>query len=251
VDLDQQRSETKIMSKTAVLISGQMRTFSHCLPSLYWNVFRKLKDPHFFVSCADDEQASSAYMLELHYPGKVHIEIVKQPTLPEPHKSYADHAPYAISVPIQNILRQLWHYNRVWEFFNEVTGELKDFTAFVRCRPDLFFHRFDAPAEPLPHEFLGVWKARCGGVNDRFAIMGPKAAEAYFTAFPRLQSLLDLGCPLHPESIQQAAMEFEGVGIRNRLTCEFTTVRFNGKNDPLLEYPGEMAQFLESTNSHH
>lgn len=253
------------MSKTAVLISGQMRTFATCLPSLYWTVFRKLKDPHFFVSAAKDDQATTAYLLE-NYPefkGKVFIEIVEQPTLPEPHIRYAAHAPYAISAPVQSILRQLWAYNRVWEFFCEtarshivevsnppmlaLTNSIPDFSTVVRCRPDLFFHRFDPVRHLEPHEFMGVWKARCGGVNDRFAVMGRGAAKAYFTAFTKLQSLLDAGCPLHPESIQQAAMEQDGVGIRNTLTCEFTAVRLDGKTAPLLEYPGEMAQFIQST----
>lgn len=234
------------MTKTAVLMSGQMRSFERCLPSLYYQVFRKLKDPHFFVSCAEDEQASTAYLLEQYpeFKGKVHVEIVKQPDLPEPNKRYTLHAPYAISAPIQSIMRQMWHYNRVWEF-SLLTASTPGFTTILRIRPDLFIHRFDSPQDTLPHEFLGVWKARCGGVNDRLAIMGPKAAEAFFTAFLSLQKLLDSGCPLHPESIQQAAMEAAGVGIRNTLTCEFTTLRMDGKEVPLLEYPGEMVQFMK------
>src|SRR4051812_18224185 len=39
----------KTMS-TAVLISGQMRTFASCVANQNWMVFRKLKDPYFFIS---------------------------------------------------------------------------------------------------------------------------------------------------------------------------------------------------------
>ena len=245
--------------KTAVLISGQIRTFGYCLPNLNWEVFRRLENPTFFVSCADDDQGSAAYLLE-GYSENVHIQRVAQPKV-EDLKHYpfslARHAPYAPTpnnpTVIPSILRQLWHYNRVWDFMHESSTD--KFDVVVRCRPDLFFHRFDMP-EPLaigPRDFFGPWKATCGGVNDRFSIMGIHAAEAYFTAYNHLDAFLKAGCPLHPESIQQAALEAKGVRISNTLQAEFMVMRLQGQGDhvPLVEYPGEMARFVEAIHKKH
>jgi hypothetical protein len=248
--------------KTAILISGQMRSFASCIANLNWTVFRRFENPTFFVSCADDEQAKDAFLLEA-YSERVFIERVKQPELKEPAFSLCRHSPYAPTPNnpsvIQPILKQLWHYKRVWDFMREViTGKegeeaieperQLDFDIFVRCRPDLFFHRFDVRF-PAPDWFIGPWKATCGGVNDRFSIMGAVAAKAYFNAGDKLDDLLEAGCPFHPESIQQAALEAAGCHISNTLQAEFTAMRLPGAGPhvPLVEYPGELARFIDET----
>ena len=240
---------------TKVLIGGQARTFGTCLPNLYWTVFRKLENPVFYVSVADDEQAHDAYALEAYYPAdRIHIERVTQPTeFPKmPPFVQARHAPYAPTPNnpevVLSIMRQLWAYKRVWSFMVEKTGESYEGT-FVRCRPDLFFHRFDMPSPAIrPLDFYGPWKATCGGVNDRFSVMGGRAAYAYFTAIDHLTTFLDAGCPLHPESIQLAALEAAGCAVSNTLQAEFTCMRLSGRDHvPLVEYPGELARFIEAT----
>lgn len=217
--------------KTVVLISGQMRSFAVCLPTLHWHLFRKLGEVHFFVSCADDAQAADAHLLEAYYPN-VHVERVAQPTIPEPPARLANHAPYAISVPVQSIMRQLWHLNRVWQFFMEKSELMVDgmgvpvgFDVVVRCRPDLFMQRLHLPDLPAPDQAMTPWWGRYGGINDRLAIMGPMAAKAYFTAFERLDDLLKAGCPLHPESIQLAALEAAGCRNSSTLRADFITKR--------------------------
>lgn len=237
------------MSRTAVLISGQTRSLSAVLANQNWELYRKLSNPEFFVSVADDAQAADAYLLEA-YPYPVHIERVTQPEIPEPSFKLCAHAPYAPTpnTPkvIQPILRQLWHYKRVWEFLHEKSDG--QFDTFVRLRPDLLFHRFDMPRPPGPSQFLGPWKATCGGVNDRFSIMGKSAAMAYFTATDKLSELLKTGCPLHPESIQQAALELAHCNISNTLLAEFTCIRLPGQGEhvPLVEYPSELARYLRA-----
>lgn len=235
--------------RTAVLISGQTRTFSQVLKNLNWQVFLRLENPTFFMSVADDAQANDAYLLEgIHK--NVHIERVVQPTLEEPPFSACSGAPYAPTpnnqTVVQSILRQLWAYKRVWEFMKEKSGG--DFDLFVRCRPDLHFRRFEMPnvKHIYPQDFVGPWKSTCGGVNDRFSIMGSEAAVAYFNALDALPELLKAGCPLHPETIQQAALERAGCAISNKLLAEFTCVRLPGAgpNVPLVEYPGELAAFI-------
>src|SRR6478609_3866180 len=109
-------------TKTAVLISGQQRTFKQVYPNLRWYVLRKLKDPVFFVSCAKDDHSISAELLKNDFPD-VSIEIIEQPNLPEPSFELCAHAGYAPTPNnqsvVQSILRQIWHYNRVWDFMRE------------------------------------------------------------------------------------------------------------------------------------
>ena len=242
------------MTTTKVLLSGQNRTFGANVANLYWSVFRKLENPVFYFSIADDAEAKDAHMLEAYYPAdRIHIERVKQPDdFPKmPPFVLAKHAPYAPTPNnpsvVLSIMRQLWAYKRVWQFMVEKTGENYDGT-FLRVRPDLFFHRFDMPPLPYPSDFYGPWKATCGGVNDRFSVMGGRAAYAYFMAFDHLTTFLDAGCPLHPESIQLAALEAAGCAVMNTLSAEFTCMRLSGRDHvPLVEYPGELARFIEAT----
>lgn len=257
---------------TAILISGQTRSFSTCLPNLNWFVFRHLKDPHFFLSVADDEQAKDVHLLEGLYPDRVFIEKVSQPDIPEPHPSKAKHAPYAISSPPQAILRQLWALNRVWDFMQETQEKRSGsanvecgFTTFVRCRPDLWFRRMEFPdlkrdlfsmhMERGPDIFVdgpttGVaytpWWSACGGVNDRFAIMDEKGAIAYFTAFQKWRSFVDQGCPLHPETIMLEALRTGGVTVHQTLQAVFSTVRLDGSTVGPIEYHGELAAVMQA-----
>lgn len=213
--------------KTAVLISGQMRSFAQVYPNIRWYVLRKLKNPVFFVSCAKDEQSKTADLLRKDFKD-VSIEIIEQPTLPEPDFKLCAHAGYTPTpnnqTVVQSILRQIWHYNRVWEFMRE-TRDPDEFSTFVRLRPDLHFHKFDYPGDPLPNQFHGPCWGTYSGVNDRFSIMGRWAAQAYFQAHITLSKLFDLGCPLHPETIQGAILELHDCDIRNTMVADFSCVR--------------------------
>ena len=58
------------MPKTIVIISGQMRSFSDCIASQRWQIFRRLESPEFYISCANDEQAKDAELLSEILPGR-------------------------------------------------------------------------------------------------------------------------------------------------------------------------------------
>lgn len=227
---------------TAVLISGQLRTFRQCLPTLQWQVFRKLKEPRFFISCADDEQARDAHQIQgLGY--EVHIEKIAQPAFDDADKylPFAQHAPYHISVPPQFILRQAWHMDRVWELAQ--SKGVKDSAVVIRCRPDLWMQGCDVSQLP------GMWPMECftphwgrfGGCNDRFALMGIAAAHHYFTMFRQIDALLKDGCPFHPESLLLAALEKRGVRVHHTLNAIFSTLRLP---KPDLDNPGCFIQQL-------
>lgn len=242
-------------ARVAILISGHMRTFDRCLPTLHWHVFRLFPGADFFVSTIADGNAAKANLLREKYPeARVEIEVVPaQPELPLPPGpkgwklgSYFGHEPYCISVHPQAILRQLWQLQRCWELMASKHGDknVHPYDIVIRCRPDLYFHSFQMPAfaaslleEPaVPGEdrvdfgrhASTPWWGRFGGVNDRFAILGGTSATAYFTAFERIPDLMAAGCPLHPESLVRAALEFGGAHIDTRLLAEFSTAREDG-----------------------
>lgn len=230
-----------------------MRSWAKCLPTLQWVCFRKLDDPHFYISCANDEQANDAYLIGKHYsPEKVHIEIVDQPDFADADKYLPSslHAPYAISVPPKSILAQAWHMQRVYGFAMQ-NGAEKHRT-LVRCRPDLWMTdfkdtRFTEPTgSPIPNWAWFPWWGRFSGCNDRFAIMGNEAASHYFTLYSNIGTLLDLGCPFHPESLLLAQLETNGVEVHHTLNAVFSTLRLNGERRFPEMQAQEIAEYARS-----
>jgi hypothetical protein len=220
--------------KTAILYSGHARTFAQCAANHKWMLWRHFPDAHIFASLVDDDDAQRFRAVCLHYgvpEERLHVELVKQPDhipLPEgcpPEDSYTRgrpfmHEPYAISVPPQAVLKQLWHLQRAWLFadtFNE------EFDCYVRVRPDLWFHSFAMKPAIIYGALAFVpWWGRFGGVNDRFAVLGPLAARRYFATFHYVGKMIEQGCPLHPESL--VAESLAGCHVR-KLAVEFSTIR--------------------------
>lgn len=216
---------------TAVLLSGHMRTFPVCIHTLRHHVLRHYSDLSFFVSTVRDEQAESWKQLETLFPGApVYLEIVdKQPDIPEPNEPIR-FEPYARSVPVQAVLRQLWQLAECWKLYRR-SGQF-DHDTFIRVRPDLFFHAFQPPTRPLDGEAFVPWWGRFGGINDRFAVMDRKAAEAYHCTFLQLDELIAGGCPIHPESLVALSLRRAGVIIRDELRTTYSTLRLNGEMRP-------------------
>lgn len=235
--------------KTAIILTGHMRTFDRCLPTLHWCVFRHFPDADFFVSTIADADATKAGLLRVKYPfARTEIEAVpEQPdcvaelraagvTLPAEWKRGQPytHEPAPISVHPQAVLRQLWQLRRGWELFQNTAGA-EHYDVIIRCRPDLWFHSFTKP------EMLGVlsgtgwcwspWWGKFGGINDRFAIMEKGAAPRYFGTYSRIPELMNAGCPLHPESLLAASLDNEPV-IAQPLFAEFSTLRASGEMRP-------------------
>lgn len=240
--------------KTAILISGQMRSFAQRLPNLHWMVFRHFPDPHFFVSAADDADADSAELLRARFETdgirRVFIEKVKQPDLPEPDATLAAHAPFAISVPVQAILRQLWALERCWELMARNSQfAVSSGTTFVRCRPDLHFYNTRLPSHVPINECHVPWWGGFGGINDRFAVMGSLAAASYFRTYSRLPKLLDAGCPLHPESLVAGSLAMPQnypLVIRKTLLAEFGCTMANGQTRGPEHQHGDIFVYLDA-----
>lgn len=216
--------------KAAILLVGQMRSWATCLHTFKWQVVRHFDDAlDFFISTVNDEQAAESVELTTKYfpRSRVHIDIKIQPEIEEPFEPVR-FEPYARSVPVQGVLRQLWQLNEAWKFYKDRDEGQHD--VIIRSRPDLFFHSFSMP-DRMPGQFAALtpWWGRFGGVNDRFAIMGWAAARAYFTTFEKMPELLEKGCPLHPESLVAASMWDYGCAIHTDLKVEFSTLRMNGE----------------------
>lgn len=228
--------------KTAVIYSGQARTFGQLFENHWWHVLRKLEDPEFFVSVQDDAQAADMTRLwEKFPPDRVHIEYVEQPTLPDPAPESKWLNLYPRSSPAQSVLRQLWALNRARLF--SVHADL-----VIRLRPDLAFARFEMPRHrDISHLSCHTpWWSRWGGVNDRVAVMGCDAAFHYFTTFTKIDRLRALGCPFHPEQLIAASLEDGRIEPSHTLAAEFITVRLDGSHVPMDATQIELADYVRS-----
>lgn len=285
--------------KTAILISGHMRSFERCLPTLHWHVFRHFIHPpkcgvlvgeefhplkqtegtcDFFVSTEPDADSEKVHLLKERYPDAcVVVDLTPQCSdydlfatafgthcrsrgFAEEANEHAAHAPYAISVPVEAVLGQLWRLQRCWDFFVAGLGEAGPGSAtpatgydlIIRCRPDLWMESFAAHASLFELRrargeriALTPWWGRFGGVNDRFALLGREAARAYFQTWSNLPALLAAGCPLHPESLIKASLEAGGCEIDDTLDISFSTLRANGER----RFPEISAQDIFSRRS--
>ena len=209
-----------------VIITGHMRSFARCVHTLRWQVLRHYEVDAFFISTVQDEDTDSHKLLAELFPDvPIYTDIVDaQPELPEP-KETVRFEPYARSVPIQAVLRQLWQLERGWALRQERSGRSE---VVIRVRPDLFFHSFTKPYPGLNDACTPYW-GRFGGVNDRFAVLGDNAARHYFQTITKVPALLASGCPLHPESLVKASLEDGGCIVADTLQTEFSTLRNNGE----------------------
>ena len=236
------------MSSTAILISGQFRTFEQCLPTQHWHVYRHFPDCHFFLvmqkTVPGPHSVDSEAMVKLlegkYGKDKVHAKLIDDPTgLPMIPKKFGFHAPYENAAPHPQLMMQHWYQNEVWKLFNEHATK---FDVILRMRGDNFFHSFTMAPQPLPQNIVySPWFARFGGINDRFAVISPDgAAAAYFTVYEKIDELLKLGCPFHPEALLKAALEIASVVSDDKLMADFASYRVNGQHRHMETLPVDM-----------
>ena len=255
---------------TAILYSGQLRTFAQWYPTQRWHVLRHFADPHFFftIQAQPDALQILAPLIADYGADHVHVQQLTDPDLtPDltPQLSAAYHqAPYANAAPAHQLLLQHWYQAQVWENFCGHRKTLSlEFDTIIRLRPDLFFHSFEDPTaqkvtrtdrEGHPNgivifqggirddEVLTPWWGRFGGLNDRFAIMGPAAARAYFDVYGKIPELLgSYRAPFHPETLLAARLEIAQVHVTQTLRAEFSTLRMNGQARPPEISPIDLA----------
>lgn len=214
--------------KTAVIITGQTRTFRHCWRGQYWALYRKLPDPSFYVTVEDEPGCEDMELLLERYPAdRVHLNFVKTPeNLPVPDESYADHVPYMRSSPSERLVRTFFNLHEAYKFYCETKNKGEPATLIVKMRPDVEFHDFTMPARlPKDNEVFGCWWSRCGGINDRLAFLGRSAAASYFNIYPRLQELLEIGCSLMGEPLSMAGLDADGVVVHHVLLAMISILK--------------------------
>lgn len=194
--------------KTAVLISGQLREFARCYPTQRWQVYRRHEPCEFFLVIQRQPDADEILTPLLRdYPGKVHVLQLDDPDLPiSPAVSKGWHeAPFANAAPAKNLLLQHWYQEQVWRFYVEKSGWHRDATQHrlvIRQRADNFFHEYEpAPNAGLDRAVYTPWWGTFGGLNDRFALIYPKAAPDYFGVYGKIEAALAAGAPFHPETL--------------------------------------------------
>ena len=237
------------MSSTAVLISGQARTFPSTFPTQLWHVYRHFKDLHFFVVLQNTPDApASVKLLEAKYgKDRIHVKLIEDPKdLPMIAAIHGRHAPFANAAPHPQLMMQHWYQYQVWKFYKETPREDK---TIIRMRTDNFFHSF-APNLPLNKDLEPIveegtvhspWWGRFGGINDRFAIMDAPAGESYFCVYPNIQKLLDAGCPFHPESLLKASIEDADMISKDTLDAQFSTWRMDANHRHMEILAGDIA----------
>jgi hypothetical protein len=208
--------------KTAFIISGHMRTYVQNVFNHRHYLYRWYPDADFYVSTISDHNTQSVNLLKQFYPeSKIHINVVdKQPSLPEPYEPMRFEGTVR-SASAQGVLRQFWQNKQAWEFYKQHNQFHEQ---IIRLRPDSFFHTFHKPITQITeNEIWAPWWGKCGGINDRFAIMGSKAAEKYFTAFDHIPHMLDIGAPLQSEALMLFHLQLSNYNITERLKTEFST----------------------------
>lgn len=220
----------------AIIFSGHTRTFAHCYPTFYWMVQRHFPDASVIFSTVDDADYQEC-LKNGKFPGGWRIGLEEQPTFTfskewVPGQPFT-HEPFPISVHPEAVMRQLWQLERAYKLYIQHTEE-KDFAdVFIRVRPDLWWRNYELRHPyPTSKQCFTPWWGRFGGVNDRFAIMGRDAADAYFLTYSRVHMLRSKGCPLHPESLVKASLEEAGIAIYDNLQAEFDTFKKPGHVRP-------------------
>jgi hypothetical protein len=256
---------TPAKPRVAVLYTGHMRTFARCFPTHCDHLRELFEGADFFVSTVRDSDTASVQLIKERYPkALVSVHVVdSQPELPIPVKPtnpewkvgmMYSHESYAISVHPQAVLRQLWQLNEAWKAFSQAP---QGYDIIVRIRPDLWFRSFEmkpmrevAFRHPLysrtmppppedrwtfgSHDAHTPWWGRFGGINDRFAILGATAAQAYFTTYDRIPELIAKGYPLHPERLVWASLKESGCHIDDTLLATFSKLYGADCPDPQL-----------------
>lgn len=238
--------------KVAIIFSGHTRTFALCYPTFYWHVERHFPNAQVIFSTVDDEDYQNCLKANK-FPGGWRIGLEEQPSFTFSKEWVKGqpftHEPHPISVHPEAVMKQLWQLERAYKLYIANTEE-KDFAdVFIRTRPDLWWQNFETPPLTERIEMLDVvgqvksiayqpydvrkicytpWWGRFGGVNDRFAIMGRDAADAYFMTYSRIDKLRAKGCPLHPESLVKASLEDAGITIYDNMEANFASWRSDG-----------------------
>jgi len=207
--------------KTAVLVSGQMRSLDVCITSIQKHLLDRIGDYDLLAHVADDEDA---WKIDLLKPAK--CVRIKQPAFDE--KNYIHRSGRGV-IGIQPVLRMFWSMeeaNKLKKAAEAERGSPYDWV--IRLRPDTqFFSDIEdlatcAPSAIYLPTFCNYW-----GYQDRFAFGGSRAMDVYHEKSALVDTYVAEGGIFHPESILKWAIDRAAVPVR-RTGILFDTLRKNG-----------------------
>ena len=194
--------------KTAVLVSGQMRSLDVCISSIQKHLLQRIGDYDLFAHVAEDEDAWKVELLE-----PKQCVVVNQPELDE--KNYIHRTGRGV-IGVQQVLRMFWSMeesNKMKAAAEIDRGAPYDWV--IRLRPDTQFFSdvedlstLDANAVYVP-TFCNYW-----GYQDRFAFGSSTAMDAYHRKLDLLDEFVAGNGIFHPETILKWVLDRAGTPVR-------------------------------------
>lgn len=213
---DRTWAEARQPMRTAVLLSGEMRSADRCIESIRRHLFPFLgTDFAVFAHVADDPDARKVQLFS-----PLRLRIQAQPHLDE--ANYVHRSGRGV-YGIQPVLRQLWSLQESMALVLE-SPVWREYTHAVRLRPDTFFL---SDVEPIDTWRVGVHVPtffNFWGLNDRFAFGDFGSMVAYHDRFDQLGEQMARGCIFQPETMLREHLEHHQVPV-HRTAVLFDTIR--------------------------
>lgn len=233
------RSEPTKKLKTALCISGHLRTFEDNYESVKINILDRM-DCDVFIHTWDimgmayrpsdsklyaiETQRLASKIQKLYNPKKLVIEPTKPfPITPLMQSRLLDHR------DISGILSMFYKI----EACNSLKKEYETENGFtydcvIRFRGDLFMET-PIPVDfntNLNHLFIPAY-GNFGGICDQFAYGSSPIIDTYSNLYSNLQRYLEIGAPMHPEKLLQFHIEYNRLPI-TKVHVRFLIKRANG-----------------------
>lgn len=207
--------------KTAVLVSGQMRSLDVCITSIQKHVLDKIGDYDVIAHVAEDEDAWKVELLE---PKK--CVVVPQPEFDE--KNYIHRTGRGV-IGIQQVLKMFWSMEESNTLKKQAEAERGTrYDRVIRLRPDTqFFSDIEDLATIDPNAIYIPTFCNYWGYQDRFAFGGSEVMDVYHDKLALVDVCCAEGGIFHPESMLKWVIDRAGVPVK-RTEIVFDTLRKNG-----------------------
>lgn len=178
--------------KIAVCISGEPRSFIHCIASLKRFFFSHQID----IFIANKSQTPSSALSEQY--SATNVLTYKDPDFSELEKAGIRkfgfiRLKHDVTIPVANTnVYPMWYgIQKSFEALISEDTNLEDYDAICRCRFDTFFRKpLDIYKFPENHIFIDGAYNEHNGYSDQFAIGHPKAMSQYFNLYNWFQDSL-------------------------------------------------------------
>ena len=220
------------MNKIALCLSGQIRTFDKCFPSLKKHIL-DIVDCDVFAHFCYNNDVSNSNLSVIDF-----VDIIIEKDIKLDNKEYASRmGPGLTPQYVQQILQQflsITKCNNIKSRHEEINGFKYDWV--IRARTDALFK-----CDISPISFQGTKKdilqldngcvyipsfACYGGYNDRFAFGNSKNMDTYASLSSHVDDYFDNGRPFHPESLLKSHLDNE-ITVVN-IEFPFDILRENG-----------------------